>query len=95
MPCEVCTRFSQNAAFGEALTATPASFRRTTMIQSRKSSLQKPSQAALSPRQISITFESRWLQGLEPAERMKALAHLAHLLMLAAGVAIEERDDEP
>jgi hypothetical protein len=65
------------------------------MIQSRNSVLQKLTQAAISPRQISIAFESIPLQGLTPAERMKALAHLADLIMLAAGIAIEERSYEP
>jgi hypothetical protein len=45
-------------------------------------------------RQISIAFESRWLQGLTPPERLRALTHLANLLMLAAGLAIEERSHE-
>jgi hypothetical protein len=46
------------------------------------------------PRQINISFESRWLQGLKPPERMRALTHLATLLMLAAGVATKECSDE-
>ena len=46
------------------------------------------------PRQMSIVFESNGLRGLSTAERMKALMNLAHLLMLAAGVVVEENDDE-
>jgi hypothetical protein len=46
------------------------------------------------PRQMSIAFESNRLRGLPTAERMKALMDLAHLLMLAVGVAVEEYDDE-
>jgi hypothetical protein len=46
------------------------------------------------PRQMSIAFESNGLRGLCPAERMKALMNLAHLLMLAAGVVVEENNDE-
>lgn len=42
---------------------------------------------------MSIAFESSTL-GLTPPERMKALAHLAHLLMLAAGIVSKEEDDE-
>lgn len=46
------------------------------------------------PRQMSIAFESIRLFGLSGPDRTKALTHLAHLLMLAAGVAAGERDDE-
>ncbi|MEJ0035323.1 MAG: hypothetical protein WDO68_30085 [Gammaproteobacteria bacterium] len=45
-------------------------------------------------RQFSIAFESTGLLGLTNAERMKVLTQLSRLLMLAAGVATEERDDE-
>jgi DNA-binding transcriptional ArsR family regulator len=50
--------------------------------------------APMQPRQMSIAFESSVLRRLSDPERLKALTHLAHLLMLAAGVAAEERDDE-
>jgi hypothetical protein len=46
------------------------------------------------PRQMSIVFESNGLRGLSTAERTKVLMNLAHLLMLAAGVVVEENDDE-
>lgn len=46
------------------------------------------------PRQMSIVFESNGLRGLSPAERTKVLMNLAHVLMLAAGVVVEEADDE-
>ena len=46
------------------------------------------------PHQMSIAFESNRLRGLPTAERTKVLMDLAHLLMLAAGVAVEEDDDE-
>jgi hypothetical protein len=46
------------------------------------------------PRQMSIVFESNCLRGLSTAERTKALMNLAHLLMLAGGVVVEENDDE-
>lgn len=45
-------------------------------------------------RQISIAFETMRLQGLTSAERKKAVVRLAQVLMSAAGVATEERDDE-
>ena len=43
---------------------------------------------------MSIAFDSIWLRGLTAPERMKALTHLTHLLMLAAGVVSKEDDDE-
>jgi hypothetical protein len=46
------------------------------------------------PRQMSIVFESTGLRGLSTPERTKALMNLAHGLMLAAGVVVEENDDE-
>jgi hypothetical protein len=94
MPCEVFTDFSGNEAFDEAPKAIPASSRRSTMVQSRKSSLQQLPQAAMPPQQISMMFESRRLQGLTPGERTKVLSHLANILTLAAGIAIEEDGDE-
>ena len=45
-------------------------------------------------RQMSMVFESTGLRGLSTAERTKALTSLAHLLLLAAGVVVEETDDE-
>ena len=46
------------------------------------------------PRQMSIVFESNGLRGLSTPERTKVLMDLAHLLMLAAGVVVEENDDD-
>jgi hypothetical protein len=46
------------------------------------------------PHQMSIAFESNGLRGLSPAERTKALMSLAHLLMMAAGIVVEENNDE-
>jgi hypothetical protein len=46
------------------------------------------------PGQMSIGFESIGLLGLMSADRMKVITQLARLLMLAAQVAVEERDDE-
>jgi hypothetical protein len=43
---------------------------------------------------MSMVFESTALRGLSTAERTKALTSLAHLLLLAAGVVVEETDDE-
>lgn len=63
------------------------------MIKSRTTAL-NTSLSAVQSQQISIAFESKQLLGLTVAERMKALMHLAHLLMLAAGLTAEESDDE-
>ncbi|MGH9422986.1 MAG: hypothetical protein ACRD3J_23625 [Thermoanaerobaculia bacterium] len=46
------------------------------------------------PRQMSIVFEPNGLRGLSTGDRAKALMNLAQLMMLAAGVVIEENDDE-
>ena len=45
-------------------------------------------------RQLSISFESICLQGMTPAKRAKASAHLANLLILAVGGADQERADD-
>ena len=58
---------------------------------------QKTRKRALPPpqsRQISMAFETIRLHGLTSAERKKVVIRLAQVLMLAAGVATEERDDE-
>ena len=49
---------------------------------------------SLQPGQMSIGFESIGLLGLTSAERTKVITQLTRLLMLAAHVALEERDDE-
>lgn len=46
------------------------------------------------PHQMNIPFESNRLRSLPEAERVKVLTDLTWLLMLAAGVAVEEGDDE-
>jgi hypothetical protein len=45
-------------------------------------------------RQLSIAFDSIRLRGISPSDRAKALAHLANLLMQAAGVVTEERKND-
>ena len=44
--------------------------------------------------QISFAFESMGLRSLTSSERTKAIIRLSQLLMLAAGVASKENDDE-
>jgi hypothetical protein len=45
------------------------------------------------PHQLSIVFGPILLQGITPAERARALTHLASLLLLAAGVETGEYED--
>jgi hypothetical protein len=61
---------------------------------SKPCKIQREQAPPAEPRQMSIVFESNRLRGLSTAERTKALMNLAHLLMLAAGVMVEENDDE-
>ena len=46
------------------------------------------------PHQLSIPFDSAGLRGMTPSERQVALARLASLLLEAANIAAEERDDD-
>ena len=58
---------------------------------------QKTRKRALPPpqsRQLSMAFEKVRLHGLTSADRKKVVIRLAHVLMLAAGVATKESDDE-
>jgi hypothetical protein len=55
----------------------------------------RPSQWKIqTSRQKTTAFESGLTRGLTGLERMKVLKQLAQLLMLAAGLASTERDDE-
>lgn len=45
------------------------------------------------PRQLSIPFDPGPLMGICPSERQVAIGRLTNLLLEAAGVATEERDD--
>ena len=64
------------------------------MIKSPTSLPTTPLSPATAPHQLSIAFDSIHLRGMTPSERAKVLAHLARLLMQAAGVATGERDDD-
>jgi hypothetical protein len=46
------------------------------------------------PRQLCIMFDSIRLQGTNASERTKVIACLANLLMQAAGVMTEEREND-
>ena len=46
------------------------------------------------PRQLSVAFDSARLRGMTPAERRVAVSRLASLLLEAANIAAEERDDD-
>ena len=58
-----------------------------------KPTLPKPAPAPVS-RQLAIAFDSVQIRGTSAPERSKAIACLAGLLMQAAGVETEERDDD-
>jgi hypothetical protein len=45
-------------------------------------------------RQLSIAFETVPLRGIPQAERIKIIAHLASILLQAAGAATGELDDD-
>lgn len=45
-------------------------------------------------RQMSLMFEPRKVDGMNNAERTEATTTLAHLLMQAAGLVVEELGDE-
>lgn len=45
-------------------------------------------------RQTSLLFDSNRLEGLEPLDRDSVVTALAHILMQAAGLRVEEIDDD-
>jgi hypothetical protein len=51
-------------------------------------------QSATVPRQLSMALDSVRLRGMSSSERRALLARLAGLLMEAAGVAVQEHDDD-
>jgi hypothetical protein len=46
------------------------------------------------PVQFQLLMDGEALKGLSAAARDRAIAELANLLLLAAGVRVKERDDE-
>ena len=64
------------------------------MIKPPESVPTAPRSLPTTPQQLSIAFDSIPLRRMSPSERAKVLAHLAHLLMQAAGAATGERDDD-
>jgi|APCry1669189070_1035195.scaffolds.fasta_scaffold284653_2 hypothetical protein len=59
--------------------------------------MRNPSTPALPssvPHQLNLALDSVRLRGMSPTERSTALARLADLLMEAAGIAAEERNDD-
>ena len=49
---------------------------------------------AVAGRQMNLLFDSNGLEGLEALERSKVASALAQILMQAAGVRVEELDDD-
>jgi hypothetical protein len=87
----ICSFWS--ADFGEAAVMTHQSSRRTEMSKPRRIQSEQTRPPA-EPHQMSIVFESKGLRGLSLTERTKAIMNLAHILMLAAGIVVEENNDE-
>lgn len=50
--------------------------------------------APTSGRQMSLMFEPRKVDGMSDAERTEAITSLAQILMQAAGLVVEELDDD-
>jgi hypothetical protein len=50
--------------------------------------------AIRSNRQMHLLFESRRLEGLDSHERSKVISALAQILIQAAGLGVEELDDD-
>ena len=50
--------------------------------------------ATIAGRQLSMLFDDNRLEGLEALERGKVASALAQILMQAAGVRVEELDDD-
>lgn len=50
--------------------------------------------AAVPGRQMNLLFENSRLEGLGSAERDKVISILAQILMQAAGLCVEELDDD-
>jgi hypothetical protein len=63
-------------------------------MSQRTQSRKRPSQSVPTPWQKAIPFESTLTRGLTASERTKVVKQLAHVLMLAAGLASQESDVE-
>jgi hypothetical protein len=93
MACTTCIGCSKRADFGEALVVISPSPRSNKMSEPTKFR-KRPPQRAQTPRQKMIAFESGLTRSLTGPERMKAVKQLAQVLVLAAGLASKESDDE-
>ncbi len=57
--------------------------------------MQSPKPPTVEPaRQLTLLFDNIRLEGLSSAERDKIISALAHILMQAAGLSVEEPDDD-
>lgn len=57
--------------------------------------MQSPKASVVEPtRQLTLIFDNTRLEGLGAAERDKIISALAHILMQAAGLSVEELDDD-
>jgi hypothetical protein len=53
-----------------------------------------PAVLSVAPRQLNIAFDSARLRGMTSSERRIVVARLASLLLEAANIAAEEREDD-
>jgi hypothetical protein len=88
-----CIGSSWRADFGEAQAVILPPSRSCKMSYRYKVRKNKPARAPM-PQQKAMAFESRLTRSLIGSERIKVIRQLAHLLMLAAGMTIEESDRE-
>jgi hypothetical protein len=56
--------------------------------------IRPPQGLSAAPRQGSLAFTSVQLSGMDSSQRARALSCLANLLMLAAGCAAQEANDD-
>ena len=61
----------------------------------RRKAMQSPKASVVEPtRQLTLIFDNTRLEGLGAAERDKIISALAQILMQAAGLSVEELDDD-
>jgi hypothetical protein len=65
----------------------PESFRRTTMSYPKLPS-------TIASRQMNLLFDAKRSEGMSPAERNRVVLILAQILMQAAGLNVEELEDD-
>lgn len=72
----------------------PAYFRSEQGVAREEGMAHRTMPAPAYGRQLNLEFEPRGLEGLDDAERRKAVSTLAQILMQAAGLMVEELSDD-